>query len=255
MKKLFGKNQIMIASLALMIALAGYFNFAGRGDSEGVTEETVLTEDVANAEDTELYDISMEDIASLDEEYSEADDEYLSMSKMDTEGLNAFIAESVDSESVEGVADAQESEAVTAEEVSAEAEPEINEIPGEAVFTSSAAINNLADARLAKEQIRAKNREMLQEMMDNTNLSEEQKSQAVNSMIALTDAAEKEMSAEILLESKGFSNAVVSITGDTADVCVASESLSDAQCAQIIDIVQRKTGISPEKIVITPVSA
>lgn len=255
MKKLFGKNQIMIASLALMIALAGYFNFAGRSDSQEGGEAAALTEDVALAEDTELYDISMEDIASLDEEYSEADDEYLSMSEMDTEGLNAFIAESVDSESVESAEVAEGSESVETEEVLAEAEPEINEVPGEAVFTSSAAINNLADARLAKEQIRAKNREVLQEMMDSANLSEEQKTQAVNSMIALTDAAEKEMSAEILLESKGFTNAVVSITGDTADVCVASESLSDAQCAQIIDIVQRKTGISPEKIVITPVSA
>lgn len=255
MKKLFGKNQIMIASLALMIALAGYFNFAGRSDSQEEGEAAALTEDVALAEDTELYDISMEDIASLDEEYSEADDEYLSMSEMDTEGLNAFIAESVDSESVESAEVAEGSESVETEEVLAEAEPEINEVPGEAVFTSSAAINNLADARLAKEQIRAKNREVLQEMMDSANLSEEQKTQAVNSMIALTDAAEKEMSAEILLESKGFTNAVVSITGDTADVCVASESLSDAQCAQIIDIVQRKTGISPEKIVITPVSA
>ena len=255
MKKLFGKNQIMIASLALMLALAGYFNFAGRSDSQEGGEAAALTEDVALAEDTELYDISMEDIASLDEEYSEADDEYLSMSEMDTEGLNAFIAESVDSESVESAEVAEGSESVETEEVLAEAEPEINEVPGEAVFTSSAAINNLADARLAKEQIRAKNREVLQEMMDSANLSEEQKTQAVNSMIALTDAAEKEMSAEILLESKGFTNAVVSITGDTADVCVASESLSDAQCAQIIDIVQRKTGISPEKIVITPVSA
>lgn len=255
MKKLFGKNQIMIASLALMIALAGYFNFAGRSDSQEGGEAAALTEDVALAEDTELYDISMEDIASLDEEYSEADDEYLSMSEMDTEGLNAFIAESVDSESVESAEVSEGSESVETEEVLAEAEPEINEVPGEAVFTSSAAINNLADARLAKEQIRAKNREVLQEMMDSANLSEEQKTQAVNSMIALTDAAEKEMSAEILLESKGFTNAVVSITGDTADVCVASESLSDAQCAQIIDIVQRKTGISPEKIVITPVSA
>lgn len=255
MKKLFGKNQIMIASLALMIALAGYFNFAGRSDSQEGGEAAALTEDVALAEDTELYDISMEDIASLDEEYSEADDEYLSMSEMDTEGLNAFIAESVDSESVESAEVAEGSESVETEDVLAEAEPEINEVPGEAVFTSSAAINNLADARLAKEQIRAKNREVLQEMMDSANLSEEQKTQAVNSMIALTDAAEKEMSAEILLESKGFTNAVVSITGDTADVCVASESLSDAQCAQIIDIVQRKTGISPEKIVITPVSA
>ena len=255
MKKLFGKNQIMIASLALMIALAGYFNFAGRSDSQEGGEAAALTEDVALAEDTELYDISMEDIASLDEEYSEADDEYLSMSEMDTEGLNAFIAESVDSESVESAEVAEGSESVETEDVLAEAEPEINEVPGEAVFTSSAAINNLADARLAKEQIRAKNREVLQEMMDSANLSEEQKTQAVNSMIALTDAAEKEMSAEILLESKGFTNAVVSITGDTADVCVASESLSDAQCAQIIDIVQRKTGISPEKIIITPVSA
>ena len=63
------------------------------------------------------------------------------------------------------------------------------------------------------------------------------------------------MSAEILLEAKGFDNAVVSITGSSADVCVAVSELSEVQCAQIIDIVQRKTGIVAENIVITPIQS
>lgn len=250
-KKIFGKNQILIASLALMIALAGYFNFAERGKNGDDTDAETAMSDTATSE---LYDISMEDIESLDEEYTEADDDYLTMTELDTEGLNAFLAESVDSDNVEGLVEENDSVATTSAGSEGE-ETNIDEIPGEAIFTSSAAISNLADARLAKEQIRAKNRAMLQEMMDNANLSEKQKNQAVNSMIELTDIAEKEMSAEILLEAKGFTNAVVSITGDTADVCVAGDSLSDVHCAQIIDIVQRKTGIAADKIVITPVSA
>lgn len=248
MRKIFGKNQIMIASLALMIALAGYFNFAGK-ESEGEITETAIAED-------EIYDISMEDIESLDEEYSEVDSDYLSMSEFDTEGLSAFLAESVDSEGVEGVLAENETESLDDEQEAAvndNDDESIDEIPGEAVFTSAAAISNLADARLAKEQIRAKNKEILRELMENTGLSEKQKNEAINSMIALTELSEKEMSAEILLEAKGFTNAVVSITDDTVDVCVASDGLSDTQCAQIIDIVQRKTGISPDKIVITPV--
>lgn len=247
MKKLFGRNQIMIASLALMIAVAGYFNFAGRSNPEDEEEVVQMT----GEENSDLYDISMEDIESLDEDYVEGTEEFITMEEIDSEGLNAFLAESAESSDVEMELEVN----AGAESVLDSEESEIEEIPGEAVFTSGAAISNLADARLVKEQVRAKNREMLQEMMENTSLSEKQKTQAVNSMIALTEISEKEMSAEILLEAKGFANAVVSITGDTADVCVASDSLSEAQCAQIIDVVQRKTGVSPDKVVITPVKA
>lgn len=246
MKKVFGRNQIMIASLALMIAVAGYFNFAGRSNPTGEEEVAQMTED----ENSDLYDISMEDIESLDAEYVEGAEEFISMEELDSEGLDAFLAKEAESSDVEEIAvNAGAESALTTEE------NEVDEVPGEAVFTSATAINNLADARLVKEQVRAKNKQMLQEIMDNASLSEKQKNQAVNSMIALTEVSEKEMSAEILLEAKGFANAVVSITGDTADVCVASDSLSESQCAQIIDIVQRKTGISPDKVVITPVKA
>lgn len=258
MKKIFKKNQMMIVALALMIAVAGYLNFAGKNIEEdevaSMDENTVVDEN-----GVALLDISDEDIASLDSEYVEVNDQYTDI-VMDMEGdLSAFISETVDSADVE----AQLAEETAGDDVDASlaeggevAENDvIDEVPGEAVFTSTGAINNLADARLLKEQTRARNKENLLEIINNEALTEAQKTDAINSMIALTDIAEREMSAEILLEAKGFENAVVSITGSSADVCVAVSELSEVQCAQIIDIVQRKTGISAENIVISPIQS
>ena len=248
----------MIVALALMIAVAGYLNFAGKNIEEdevaSMDENTVVDEN-----GVALLDISDEDIASLDSEYVEVNDQYTDI-VMDMEGdLSAFISETVDSADVE----AQLAEETAGDDVDASlaeggevAENDtIDEVPGEAVFTSTGAINNLADARLLKEQTRARNKENLLEIINNEALTEAQKTDAINSMIALTDIAEREMSAEILLEAKGFENAVVSITGSSADVCVAVSELTEVQCAQIIDIVQRKTGISAENIVISPIQS
>ena len=88
--------------------------------------------------------------------------------------------------------------------------------------------------------------------MENTIATrEEQKQEAIDGMIALTDIAEKETAAEILLEAKGFDDVVVSITDGMVDVVVNTAELSEAQRAQIEDIVVRKTGISAENIVIS----
>ena len=67
----------------------------------------------------------------------------------------------------------------------------------------------------------------------------------------MTDIAERELAAEILLEAKGFSSSIVSISGETVDVVLDSVDLTDAQRAQIEDIVTRKTGISSENIIIS----
>ena len=127
------------------------------------------------------------------------------------------------------------------------------EVPGEAVFTSSSGISSLAGAKLQKEQTRAKNKETLLDIINNDSISEEQKQDAINGMINLTDMAEKETAAEILLEAKGFTDVVVSISGTNVDVVVNASSLTDAQRAQIEDVVTRKTGIAPENIIISPV--
>ena len=85
-------------------------------------------------------------------------------------------------------------------------------------------------------------------------MEESQKQDAVNGMIELTQISEKETSAEILLEAKGFTGAVVSISDNMVDVVVGGETLTDAQLAQIEDIIIRKTGVAPENIIISPLS-
>lgn len=127
--------------------------------------------------------------------------------------------------------------------------------PGEAVLTSGTANAVVAEAKVTREQVRAKNKETLQQIIDSENLSEEQKQDAVNQMVAMTDLAEKEVAAETMLASKGFSEAVVSLTQDGADVVVNAAELSDANRAQIEDIITRKTGIAAQNIVITPAHA
>lgn len=125
---------------------------------------------------------------------------------------------------------------------------EVDGTPGEAVLTSGI----VAEAKVTREQVRAQNKETLLEIINNDKLSEAQKEDAVAEMIAMTKVAEQEAAVETMLLSKGFSEAVVTLTEKGADVVVNSKELTDANRAQIEDIVTRKTGIAPENIVIVP---
>lgn len=234
MKNMMKKNQIMITALAIMIAVAGYLNFAGTriSDEEIMTPETdpaVMT----NASSTVTDDT---DVAALFE-----------ISDEDMEQAENYDIESMDSEVI---TDQENYLEETMTETTSEQITD-TETPGEAIFTSTESLNTLSGAKLMKEQVRAKNKETLLEIINNVNISEEQKQEAIDGMIALTDIAEKETAAEILLEAKGFDDVVVSITDGMVDVVVNSAELTEAQRAQIEDIVVRKTGIGAENIVIS----
>ena len=100
--------------------------------------------------------------------------------------------------------------------------------PGEAVLTNGSVSSVVSQAKVSREQVRSKNKETLQNIIDNKNLSAEEKEKAVNQMVQMTETAEKESAAESLLAAKGFHNSVVSITDDQADVIVGASELSDA---------------------------
>lgn len=238
---MFKRNQVMITALAIMIAVAGYLNFAGTK----VGEEELADVGASAGQESDMeamLDLSDEtgDIASLDS---------------DTEDVAAenFLNENMQTISDQDVAALTDDAADSAEEA-LDAEVQDGEIPGEAVYTNSGSVSSLSGARLLKEQTRAKNKETLLEIINNANIAENQKQEAVNEMIALTDLTERETAAEILLETRGYADAVVTITDESADVVVGMTVLSDAQCAQIEDIVARKTGIAAQNIVINPIS-
>lgn len=249
MKNVLKKNQIMITALAIMIALAGYLNFAG-GKLE---QEDLVTADAStmlqDSGNSAVEVMGTDALAALEEDYAAAG--VLDISQEDLEQAQLTDIESLDTDLT--VAQADYLDEAMAE--SAGAQLGEGEIPGEAVFTSSANVGTLSGAKLLKEQTRARNKETLLEIINNDNLAEAQKQTAVDNMIALTDIAEKEMASEILLEAKGFEDVVVSISADMVDVVVNAAELSDAQRAQIEDVIKRKTGIAAENIIISPVIA
>lgn len=127
------------------------------------------------------------------------------------------------------------------------------ETPGEAILTSGNVSNIVAQAKINREQVRAKSKESLQNIIDDENLTEEQKEEAVSAMVTMTELSEKEVAIESLLASKGFENVVVSLNENSADVIVDGTDLTDAKIAQIEDIVVRKAQIEASEIIITPI--
>ena len=233
MKKIFRKNQLVITALALMIAVAGYFSYMNNNMEDGqVTAEA--SADAGTVQDT--YDISEEDMLAEQEIFTdEGTGEELAL----VEGTETAAVDAVQSGDVaqmtDGAADVEN--------------------PGEAVLTSTtiANLDYAAEMKLNREQIRSKNKESLLEIVNNTTIDESLKQDAVNKRIAMTDIAEREAAAEMLLEAKGFSDVVVSITEDNCDVVLNMGEVTDAKRAQVEDIVKRKTNIAADKIVITPI--
>ncbi|HBV83095.1 MAG TPA: stage III sporulation protein AH [Lachnospiraceae bacterium] len=271
MKKILRKNQIMITALAVMIAVAGYLNFAGTkiGEEDFISVDGSSSELTYEISDEDMYAISLRedtegtikdyaaatgtdgDIPSLDTDDVTITDNYLN-NGMDAASDSALTADANGTElqASDEAADGTDTTLASNTDESGATVIE-QEIPGEAVFTSASGVSTLAGAKLLKEQTRAQNKESLMEIIQSEELTEDAKKEAVNSMITLTETAQKESDAQMLLEAKGFTQTVVSISGDSADVMVEAASLTEAQTAQIIDIVQRKTAVSAENIIIT----
>lgn len=245
MKSLLKKNQVMITALAIMIAVAGYLNFAG----SKLNEEELLEagSNSVTAEGTVLDDQATANIAEEDFDLASA------LEVSDEDSVELADIDSLDYD-LEGSADTEPGANIETSGTAGDGSVQ-NDVPGEAVFTSTASVASLSGAKLMKEQTRAKNKETLLNIINSETLNEEQKQTAVNSMISMTDIAEKETAAEILLEAKGFGDVVVSISSDMVDVVVNAAELSEQQRAQIEDIVKRKTGMSAENIIISPVAS
>lgn len=233
MKNLIKKNQLMITALAIMLAIAGYLQFAGQNLEE---EEYLAVDNMAD-------EISFQEMESLDSQVEVVLEDYLEedMTLLDEVGLG--VEEKT-----------EETSGLPLEDSLALVEPESDEIPGEAVFTSTNGVAVLSEAKLLKEQVRAKNKETLLEIINSEGLTDMQKQDAVNTMVQMTGVAEKETAAEILLQAKGFHDVVVSINEGAVDVVVNAAELTDAQRAQIEDIVKRKTEIGAENIIISTVA-
>ena len=158
------KNQIVVVLLVVMIVVAGYLNY--------------------RTENTELATYAGEDSVQSTQELGDSD----------------VTAEGVILPEGEAVAEGETTEETAAEEETPEteeatvAETEEARAPGEAIMVESDAVipEYFAEAKVERENARAKSQDMLYELMAKEDTPEEEKSEAAQKILELQKRIENE---------------------------------------------------------------
>jgi len=231
LKRIMKRNQAVITALAVMLAVAGYLTYAGKQDLSRLSGEQIAV----NTPDT--YDTYVAGTAeNLKTEDSMETSETQDNTNDDSKGGSTA------SDDAGGTGALTDIDSM---------DYDIDD-PGEAVLASGITVNDyLASAKLTREQVRGKNKEDLMKIIDDETSDSINRQAAVDKMVELADNSDKECAAEMLLSAKGFDNSIVSITEGKVDVVICRDELSDAQLAQIEDIVKRKADVSAAEIVIS----
>ena len=196
------RNQVIITVLVVMIAVAGYLNYADSGP--GVTVPEGFTYNPDGTIGAVVPDFSDLEIITVD-------------------GVISTLAP---------VADVEDDDPTF-----------VNIIDNSAFFVN---------ARILREQDRARQREVLLDLINNDNVSQEVRQESAENMLTIQRRIEKESAAESLIESRGFNEVYVRIGDNSVDVIVNKESLTDAELAQIEDVIKRKVGADAGTIRISP---
>ncbi|MGN0294598.1 MAG: SpoIIIAH-like family protein [Lachnospiraceae bacterium] len=234
MKKLRRKNQLILTLLAVMIAVAGYLTYLPS------RQESVPA--MGEQENSALMDISDEDVLAENVALEQA---------QNTETVQGGETQSADA--AVGIQDT-ESETQNAEAAVQNGlqEQENSAQPGEAVLTLSEQVENMmAEAELSRQQVRTRNEETLNGIINNENLSEKQREAAADNLMTMTKNAEKEANIESALTARGMAQTLVTISESGVEVLVGSSSITDAQRAQIEDTVKREADVEISDIVIS----
>ena len=210
------RNQVVVTALAVMIAVAGYLNFTESKSSGQI--------DSVDLNDPTSYEALLNDDGSI-----------------------ATIADDTDTDGLEF--------ALGGDGIQSDESQQVYDDTGAAIYVSPTPDTYFVQAKLEREQSRAKQKDILTEMINNTNVDEAKKQECADNLLEIQQRIEKETAAEAMIESKGFSEVYVRIDDDTVDVVVNKSELSDSELAQIMDIVTRKKGMKESQVRISPLKS
>lgn len=100
-----------------------------------------------------------------------------------------------------------------------------------------------AEYKMDRDRNRSTLRETLKELMDDQNVDAATRKTAGEQYMSSANAASLEDRAESMIKAKGFEDVVVNLTQSGAQAVVKAKSLSEAQAAQVMDMITQITGI------------
>lgn len=110
-----------------------------------------------------------------------------------------------------------------------------------------------ANTRVERDKKRDENVETIQTSLNNNNLTKEDKDKLTTNLSTIVNQKEQEAKIEGLIKAKGFSDCIVFLDMDKANVVVKTDGLKEEQAAQIKDILLTESKVKPENIRIVEV--
>lgn len=104
------------------------------------------------------------------------------------------------------------------------------------------------ESKLSRDTMYSQTLETYQGILNNTNVSEEQKAIVTEEISKLNKEKNAIMICENLISTKGFSNCVIFANVDSISVIVEADELQTDEIAQIQNIISREMGAEPENI-------
>ena len=221
MKGLLKKNQVIIYVIALMLVTAGYLNYT-TNTAEQVSAQTAM-EMEAN-DDMQIADIG--DATLVNSEPVNAN-EIDTNSTENTTNTNENTTQDTnvtqDANTVENNIVAQTTATVTTDEY----------------FTKS---------KLERDAMYSQMIESYENVLNSSNSLETQKQSATEEIKKINDTKNSIMICENLISTKGFTNNIIFVNGDSVSVIIGIEELQQEQVAQIQNIISRELHAEIENI-------
>lgn len=105
-----------------------------------------------------------------------------------------------------------------------------------------------ANSKIEREKMYSQMLETYQKMLENTSISEEQKSIASQEIKRINDTKNAIMICENLISIKGFNNSIVLANGESINVVIEDDELIQEEIAQIQNIITREMSTAIENI-------
>lgn len=208
--KNFKKNQVVIFVIALMFITAGYLNFANQNRENNLLPTSSLadSEQMAAIGDAKLV-------------------------------------------SAEEAKQNQETNTINNELVNEQPNNLQNEENKQTNITNNQPIQEdsyFAQSRLDRDNMYSQMLENYQKILETSNLTSEEKTNAQNEIKRINNEKNAIMIAENLIKTKGFSDVVIFVNNTNVTAVVKTESLNEQSIAQIQNIITRELNVKANKI-------
>jgi len=108
--------------------------------------------------------------------------------------------------------------------------------------------NYFVEYRLSRDKLRAGMVDRLDEIVTNTQTTEQVRTNAQEEIMKIGNISEKELQIEGLIKSKGFEEALVFLTDVDIKVVVSINELTEQDMVKILDIVKSETTFNADNI-------